>query len=68
MTPSQVLTQAAALLNEDAQLTAESCQRAGDPAMWVCEGCVRDENGKCNARRAHDERCRVAAMLIGMAT
>lgn len=67
MTPKQTMLRAAELLNEDAELTRESCQRAGDTAQWVCVDCVRDEAGHCNARRTHDERRQTAAALLAMA-
>lgn len=68
MTPKAVLLRAAQLLDEDAQLTYECCERATDPPQpWACDDCVKDEDGKCNAMRAHDERTAISAKLQLMA-
>lgn len=64
MTPRATLRRAADLLREDAHDLAQSCERATEPPQaWACEDCVKDSDGKCNARRAYEERLEIAARV-----
>lgn len=57
---SDLLTQAALLLEAEAEITRASCE--GITRDWACD-CKRDADGQCNASRTYKKMATTAAAL-----
>lgn len=64
MRTREILTQAAALLQEDATAEQESC--AIGEKQLACPDCTKDRDGKCQPMRNVEERRKAAAGLLVM--
>lgn len=61
MASRKLLLEAARLMNEDADLMAESCAVQGK--RWQCTDCEKDRSGRCKAQLDHAERMRTVIAL-----